>query len=274
MEEKFISDLATVIDDVRKKAPLVHNITNYVTVNDCANALLAVGASPIMADDIGEVEAIVSISSALVVNIGTLNTGTIDSMIAAGKKANSLKIPVVFDPVGAGASELRNRTVKEFLEQVQVCAVRGNLSEIAFIVGNRVSTKGVDVSVSDEEKNNPEDICRKAAQKFNCVVAVTGKTDYISDGKRTAYVENGNPLMSKVTGTGCMLSAIMGAFCAAAKDKFYAVGACVAAMGIAGEISFEENSKKGTGSFHIGIIDALSKINSEMFKEKSKVYEK
>ena len=158
MENEIVIKIGNLLNEVRNKKPLVHNITNYVTVNDCANILLAIGASPIMADDIKEAADITKISSALVINIGTLNERTIESMIASGKKANELNIPVIFDPVGAGASEFRNETTKKILEEVKISVLRGNMSEIKFISGLESSTKGVDASESDINIGNNEGI--------------------------------------------------------------------------------------------------------------------
>jgi hydroxyethylthiazole kinase len=261
-----------LISRVREKMPLIHNITNYVTVNDCANAVLSIGASPIMADDGGEVEEIVSISSALVINIGTLNHRTITSMIMAGKKANELNIPVVLDPVGAGASSLRNKATQEILSQVKIDVIRGNLSEVSFVAGLRVSTKGVDTSESDE-KNNGVDIAKLVANKFSCVVGITGKEDIISDGIRVAKIANGHKLLSKVTGTGCMTSALVGSFCGVTKDYYTATVTGIATMGISGEVAFAKAGAMGTGSFHVAIIDALSNINSTNFAERVKIDE-
>lgn len=255
---------------VREQVPLVHCITNYVTVNDVANALLACGGSPIMADDIEEVSQITSISNALVINIGTLNQRTIASMLQAGKTANQKQIPVVLDPVGAGASSLRNDTVKRLLEEVQFAAIRGNLSEISFLAGLSVSTRGVDSSEADS-KNDPVAVAKAAAETYGCVVAVTGAEDVITDGKRVAKIRNGVPAMSKVTGTGCMLSGIMGAYLGAVPDPFLGVTTAVASMGLAGELSLEQNGQTGTGSFHIGIIDALSRIDDKLLEERGKI---
>lgn len=260
-------DIMKLATKVREEAPLVHNITNYVTVNDCANCILAVGGSPIMADDIEEAKDITAVSKALVLNIGTLNKRTIDSMLSSGKTANQLGIPVIFDPVGAGASAFRNETAKKILEQVKLSIIRGNLSEIAFIAGLETNTKGVDVSKEDEKKDKIQ-IARKAAREFHCTVAITGKEDVISNGKRTALIRNGHPIMAKVTGTGCMTTAITGAYCGVHTDAFVAAVTGIAAMGIAGELSYEKNQDKGTGSIHIGIIDELSKLNSETIKER------
>ncbi|WP_353095172.1 hydroxyethylthiazole kinase [Tissierella praeacuta] len=261
-----------LFNEIRVKTPLVHNITNYVTVNDCANAILAIGASPIMADDVAEVEEIVSISSSLVINIGTLNQRTITSMIMAGKKANELHIPVVLDPVGAGASSLRNKTTQKILSQVKIDVIRGNLSEISFVAGLNVSTKGVDTAKADE-KNDAVKIAKLVANKYSCVVGITGEVDVISDGIRIAKIANGHKLLSKVTGTGCMTSALVGSFCGITKDYYTAAVAGITAMGIAGEVSFEKYKEIGKGSFHIGIIDALSNMNKTYFSERAKIDE-
>ena len=260
-------------EELRKQVPLVHNITNYVTVNDCANALLAIGGSPIMADDNNEVEEITSISSAIVINIGTLNKRTIESMIKAGQKANELNIPVIFDPVGAGASTLRNDTTKEILEKVKVSIIRGNLSEISIIAGLEVASKGVD-SAEEDKKNDSSKVAKEVARKFNCTVAITGVVDTISDGERVVKLSNGTKLLSKVTGTGCMTSAITGAYAGVCKgDYFSATIGGVISMGIAGEIAYERASEGGTGSFHIAVIDALSKLDKNIIEKMAKIDE-
>lgn len=267
----ILENAAGLLGKVRKQVPLVHNITNYVTVNDCANALLAIGASPIMADDIAEAADITSVSSALVLNMGTLNARTVESMLAAGKRANELRIPVVFDPVGAGASALRNETAERILSQVKIAVLRGNLSEISFAAGLEVSTRGVDSSEADN-KNDAAAVGRRTAEKFHCVAAVTGAVDVITDGKRLVRIANGHKMLSRVTGTGCMTSAVTGAFAAAAakKDKpdyLAAAAGSVASMGIAGELAYETAGKTGTGSFHIAVIDALSRLDPEIMRE-------
>lgn len=264
---------AALSDQVRARVPLVHNITNYVTVNDVANALLAIGGSPIMADDIEEVADITAISSALVLNMGTLTQRTIASMLAAGKKANELGIPVVLDPVGAGASRLRNEAAGQILSQIQLSVLRGNLSELSFAAGLEVSTKGVD-SAEEDEKNDSVKVAKAVAQKFGCVAAVTGAVDVISDGSRVVKIQNGHPLLSKVTGTGCMLSSLVGAFVGVSDEDFFtAAVAGVACMGIAGELAYEKAGAMGTGSFHIAIVDALSQLDSSVLKERARLYE-
>lgn len=273
MEKEIVIKISNLLNEVRNKKPLVHNITNYVTVNDCANILLALGASPIMADDIKEAADITKISSALVINIGTLNERTIESMIASGKMANELNLSVVFDPVGAGASEFRNATTKRILEEVKINVLRGNMSEIKFISGLEVSTKGVDASESDLKSGNDEGIkiCKNLADKLKCTVAITGATDIVSDGKRVAILENGTKMLANVTGTGCMTTSLIAAFCGAGLDYFIGAVSGITAMGVSGEIAFEKAGEIGTGSFHIAIIDAISNLNSEIIKNMAKV---
>lgn len=264
--------IVTLINEVRSNVPLIHNITNYVTVNDCANAVLAIGASPIMADDIKEAGDIASISKALVINMGTLNQRTVESMLAAGLRANEAGVPVVFDPVGAGASAFRNETVKKMLGNVKVSIIRANLSEMCYIAGLQVSTKGVDSSEADAG-NDAVAVAKSVAEKYNCVAAITGATDVISDGKRVVKLNNGNKLLSKVTGTGCMTSALVGSYAGAVSgeyDYFHAAAAGIASMGIAGEMAMSK-AEDGTGSYHIAIIDSLSKINDNIMREMIKM---
>lgn len=259
-----------LINKVRAEVPLVHCMTNYVTVNDVANALLAIGASPIMSDDCHDVEDIVSISKALVINIGTLNERTVASMILAGKKANALHIPVVLDPVGAGASAYRNETTKKIIEEVKLTVLRGNLSEVSFVAGLEVSTKGVDSSEQDADKDAVA-VARSVAKQLNCTVAITGAVDTISDGETVIQIENGHPMLSKVTGTGCLTSGLVGAFVAVGENPVYASAAAIAATGIAGELAFAKAGSTGTGSFHIALIDALSQICENTYMEMGKI---
>ena len=259
-------------DSVRNQVPLVHQITNYVTVNDCANATLAIGGSPVMADDMEEAEDITAISSALVINIGTLNKRTIGSMIASGKQANKLGIPVILDPVGAGASKLRNDTAMMILDQIKIAVLRGNLSEISFIAGLSSSTRGVDASEADAGQDGAA-IARETAVRYGCVTAITGAVDIISDGTRCITIHNGHPMMSKVTGTGCMTTAVTAAFTAAADDAFTGAAAGILAMGIAGEIAFEKHGTSGTASFRTGLIDALSLMDQETIEKRGLINE-
>jgi len=275
MNSHIISNIAGLIGTIRETGPLIHHITNYVTVNDCANITLAIGASPIMADDIEEAQEITAISQALVINIGTLNKRTIGSMIAAGKRANEINIPVVLDPVGAGASMLRNKTVSGLLEQIKFSVIRGNMSEIRFIAGLSATTKGVDASETDLEGGTPNgiDTAKALANKLGCVIAITGATDIISNGKQTTCIENGHKMLGAVTGTGCMCSSLIGSSCGAVSDYFLAAASGILYMGIAGEIAFEYAGQKGNGSFHTAVIDEISKLNAETVHRRAKIYE-
>ncbi|EPD50268.1 hydroxyethylthiazole kinase [Paenisporosarcina sp. HGH0030] len=193
------------IEQIRQKKPLVHCMTNYVVANFTANGLLAIGASPIMADEISEVEEMVAISSALLINIGTINTRTQEAMLLAGKKANELGTPVVLDPVGVGATSFRKQAVKDLLEQVRFNLIRCNAGELAAIAGVSWKSKGVD---SGEGDMDIADVAKQVAKDWNCIVAVTGASDYITDGNKEFWITGGHERMTEVTGTGCLLSAI------------------------------------------------------------------
>ncbi len=254
---------------VRSKKPLVHHITNYVTVNDCANITLAIGASPIMADAAEEAGDIAAIASSVVLNIGTLNNRTVESMMIAGESANQIGVPVVFDPVGAGASKMRNETVERILDGVKVAVVRGNLSEIRYIAGLSANTKGVDAS--EQDGGDAGEIARNLAQRLGCVIAITGAVDTVSDGGRTIHIHNGHSALSGVTGTGCMCSSLIGAFCGAIPNQaFEGTVAALLCMGIAGELAYEKSGQAGYGSFHMGILDAISKLDANTLHERMK----
>lgn len=263
---------------LREKNPLVHNITNYVTVNDCANITLAIGASPVMADDINEVYDMVSIASALVLNIGTLNSRTVDSMITAGKRANELNIPVVLDPVGAGATAYRTQTAKKIMDEIKLSVIRGNLSEIKTLYGIKAQTKGVDsaenISSSENELIKAKELAKDFANKLNTVIAITGAVDIITDGKTLYSVENGHKIMSKVTGTGCMCTSLIGSYLGAGDDNLIAALAGVVSMGIAGEVAYEGLGENGgSGSLKVGIIDAIYNLSEEIIAKRGKINE-
>jgi len=267
LDEK--AGIARILRAVRERKPLVHCITNYVTVNDCANALLAIGAAPVMADDIGEAADIAALANAVVINIGTLNERTIRSMFAAAKKAAELGRPAILDPVGAGASRLRTETALALLRDIRFSVIRGNVSEIKTLHAGCGTTRGVDADEKDLRADGLEAVvatARSLARKTGAVVAVTGATDILSDGNRTLAVRNGHALMSRITGSGCMLSAITGGFCGAASDRLLdAVAAALCALGLAGEQAAERTLREGvgTGSFRTGLIDALSLMDDE-----------
>lgn len=205
-----------MLENVRGKCPLIHNITNYVTVNDCANIVLACGASPIMSDDQSEVEEITTICGGLNINIGTLNKRTIESMFLAGKRANALSHPVVLDPVGAGASKLRTETAQKLLEEVKFTVIRGNISEVKTLASGSGTTKGVDADVADKVSEENLDsavaFAKAFAEKTDAVVAITGAIDIVADGRKAYCIRNGHPMMSSITGTGCQLSAMTAAY--------------------------------------------------------------
>lgn len=267
-----------ILMNVRSAHPLVHNITNYVTVNDCANITLACGASPIMADDIEEAAEITSLCSALNINIGTLNQRTIPAMLAAGKKANQLGHPVILDPVGAGASALRTGTALSLLEQIHFTVIKGNISEIKTLAFGNGTTKGVDADLSDQvtEENLHEAItfAKAFAQKSNAVIAVTGAIDIAADPGKAFCIRNGHPIMSAVTGTGCLLSAMIAAFAAAnPEDPLTAAAAAVCAMGLCGEIAHRRLSPAdGNATFRNYIIDAVYNLTPAQL-EKGADYE-
>ena len=251
------------LENVRKNTPLIHNITNYVTVNDCANILLACGASPIMADDIEEAEEITSICGGLNINIGTLNDNTIPSMFAAGKRSNALGHPVVLDPVGAGASGLRTRTAQRLLDEVKFTVIRGNISEIKALAAGAGTTRGVDAdiadTVTDESLAGAVEFAEKFSKKTGAVIAITGAIDIVADNSRAYCIRNGHPMMSKITGTGCQLSALIAAYVTANSDKpLEAAAAAVCAMGLCGERAYARLSvQDGNSSYRNYIIDAI-----------------
>jgi len=268
------NNYAGLIAKLRETSPLVQQITNFVTVNDCANATLAVGASPIMADAIGESPEIAAISGALVLNMGTLDEADVRSMVAAGKSANLSGVPVVFDPVGAGASKLRNDTADLLTGELKLSVIRGNISEIKYIAGQSSRTKGVDAAAGDID--DPESVGRMAkalAARLGCAIVVSGAVDVVSDGRRVGFVGNGHPMLTRLTGTGCMCTALVGSFCGAHPDPFEAAVAGMLCMGIAGEIAHTKAGRLGTGSFHTALLDALSLMDAETIERMAKYRE-
>lgn len=257
---------------VRKKAPLVQCITNFVTVNDCANIILASGGSPSMSEDIREVEESVCGASALVCNMGAIDF--VDSMLVAGGKANSLGKPVVLDPVAAGGTQLRRDMSKRLLGGVHFAAIRGNASEIRFLAGQQTPGSGVDVRAGDAvtEENLPEAIAmtEELARKLGSVIAISGVLDVISDGEQTVVLRNGCATMARITGSGCMLTSMIGAFCGAMpEDPLSATVAAMAVMGVAGELAEERRVKNGTGNatFRNDLIDAVFNMTETQLLE-------
>ena len=258
-----------MLENVRKNCPLIHNITNYVTVNDCANIVIACGASPIMADDKEEVADISTICAGLNINIGTLNSRTIASMLIAGKRANELHHPVVLDPVGAGASKLRTETALQLLKEVRFTVIRGNISEIKTLASGSGTTKGVDADVADKvTEDNLDDVVSFAkafAKKTGAVVAITGAIDIVADSEKAYCIRNGHPMMSSITGTGCQLSAVTAAYVTAnPQNPLEAAAAAVCLMGVCGEKAHERLTKQdGNATYRTYIIDAIFNLTGE-----------
>lgn len=268
--------LGKYIEEVRSKTPLVHNITNYVTVNDVANVLLACGGSPIMSDEPEDVEDITSICQGLNINIGTLNKRTIESMFIAGKRANKLEHTVLLDPVGAGASSLRTNTALDLMKKIEFNVIRGNISEIKTLALGSGTTKGVDADVADavteENLDNAVKFVKEFSKRIGTIVAVTGAIDLVSDGDRCFVIKNGRSEMGKITGTGCQLSGMMTAFLVAnPNEQLEAASAAVCTMGLAGEIGWSHMKEgEGNSTYRNRIIDAIYNMDKETLDKGAK----
>ncbi len=271
--------LKTALDNVRATCPLVHNITNYVTVNDCANALLAIGGSPIMSDEPKDVADITSICGGLVLNIGTLNKRSIKGMHVAASRAAELSHPIVLDPVGAGASTLRTQTAAELLDKYPIAVIRANMSEAKALAGGAATTRGVDVCPDDAvtEDNLAESaaFARSLAAQTGAVVAITGAIDLIANAECAYAIRNGSPVMGKITGAGCMLTCVCAAYAVANKDSLLeAMVAAVVGMGLAGEMAAARMTPQdGNGSFRTYLLDALYNLNGDTLEAGAKVEE-
>jgi len=274
--EKEAKMLGNCLENVRKSTPLVHNITNYVTVNDVANVLLACGGSPIMSDEPDDVADITSICGGLNINIGTLNKRSIEAMFIAGAKANELGHPVLLDPVGAGASALRTNTSVEIMEKIKLDVIRGNISEIKTLALGSGTTKGVDADAADTVTEDNLDqmvaFAKSFAAKTGAVIAITGAIDLVADAEKCYVIRNGRPEMSRITGTGCQLSGIATAYAVANPDnKTEAVAAAVCVMGLAGEIGVANMAEgEGNSSLRNRIIDAIYNMDAETLNKGAK----
>ena len=268
--------LGHCIENVRKNVPLVHNITNYVTVNDVANILLACGGSPIMSAEPEDVEDITSICGGLNINIGTLTKSSIEGMFRAGRKANELNHPILLDPVGAGASALRTNTAVQLMEQLKLTVIRGNISEIKTLALGSGTTKGVDADVADavteETLDQAVQFVKQFAAKSGSIVAITGAIDLVSDGEKCYVIRNGRPEMGKITGTGCQLSGMMTAFLVANPDNHLeAAAAAVCTMGLAGEIGWGRMQEgDGNSTYRNRIIDAVYNMDASTLDKGAK----
>jgi hydroxyethylthiazole kinase len=265
-DTKLAQKAADNLRRVREKKPLIHNITNYVVMNYTANALLACGASPVMAHAAEEVEEMVSFAGALVLNIGTLTPQWVEAMLRAGKRANAVNVPIILDPVGSGATRLRTESAKRLTRELSMAVVRGNASEVLSLAKKEARTKGVDSVHSVDEA---EGAALALAIDLKTTLAITGKVDLITDGKRIIRVHNGHEMMSRVTGTGCTATVMIGAFLAVAPDPLEAATTALAYFGLAGEKAASQ--AKAPGSYQIALLDALFSIAKEELREGARI---
>ena len=256
------ADLAAI----RQRRPLVHQITNYVVMNETANATLALGALPVMAHAVEEVEEMASVAGTLVLNIGTLSEHWIEAILLAAKSANAAGVPVVLDPVGAGATRLRTETAKRILDEAEIAVVRGNAAEVATLAGREAEIRGVE---SIGAADSGAELAKAAASALGCVVSVTGPVDHVSDGARAIAVANGDAFLGTVSGTGCMSTAITGCFLAVASTPLEAAAEALVAFGVAGEDAAV--GAKGPGSFHVALYDALYNLDPATLDSRAKV---
>lgn len=281
-ETNLLNKIDKTLNDIREKNALTHCITNSVTINDCANAVLAIGGSPFMAEDAEELEEVVTIADVLVINIGKLSKEQIESMHISSKTANKTNTPIILDPVGVGVTELRNKTTMDLINDYDIAAIRGNITEIkaiaklAGVLDESNTAKGVDVNIDDiitEEnlKDNGELIC-ELASKLNTTILASGPIDILSDGNLTVAIDNGDDMMPLITGSGCMLSSIVGS-CIGGSNPFDGSLVAILAMNIAGERARAKVDEKdeGTGSFRTYLIDYLYKTDSETLTEKANI---
>ena len=281
-KEELLQKIPELLNEVKSKNPLTHCITNFVTVNDCANAVLAIGASPIMSEDIEEVAEVVSIADALVINIGKLSHEQVEAMKISSAQANKINTPVILDPVGVGISQLRNKVTLEIIENYKLAAIRGNITEIKTIakltgiISESNTAKGVDVSESDiitqDNLNENADVISKLAAKLDTVILASGPIDILSDGETTIAIDNGDEMMPYITGSGCMLSSIVGS-CIGATNPLEGTLLAALLMAIAGEKarSKVDSENTGTGSFRAYLIDYLYKLDGQTLINKSNI---
>lgn len=262
----MLIDSSEPMEKVRREKPLIHHITNFVTINDCANIVKAFGASPVMAHAREEVADMAGISSALVLNIGTLTSEIVEAMLLAGKSANCKHIPVVLDVCGAGATRYRDDKCCEILDEVRVSIIKGNSSEIARTAGEDVQTKGVDAVIVEK---NLQDVARGLAKKRDCTVVITGKEDIVADERSLVQVLNGHPMMADIVGTGCMATSVIGTFAAVEKDAVVASVAGLVCYEVAAEIAAKNAS--GPGNFKEKLIDAVYNLDSGTIKRMQKI---
>jgi hydroxyethylthiazole kinase len=264
--EQFAAKAAENLEKIREKKPLIHNITNFVVMNYTANVLLAMGASPVMAHAPEEVEDMVSLANALVLNIGTLTSDWVESMIKAGKKANDLKVPIILDPVGSGATRFRTESTRRLINELSIKVIRGNASEVLSIARKESGTKGVDSMHSVDDATG---VAIALAKELGITLVITGEVDLITDGERVLRVHNGHQMMGRLTGTGCAATAIIGAFLAVDDDPVMASATALAYFGLAGEMGAKK--AHGPGSFMTASFDALYNIDGSALKKGARI---
>lgn len=263
MDKKAIKAL---FQKVRTEEPLVHHITNPVTINDCANATLAIGGSPVMATSVEEVADMVNLANALVINFGTIDALTYEAMVIAGQAANKKEIPVILDPVGVGATAFRNEKVADFLKQVDVSIVRGNATEVYALIDGKSKTRGVDAGELTDITTS--ELAFEAARKLGAVIVISGEQDVICDGKELATIDNGHLWLTRITGTGCMTASLIGCFAGVTDHYFHAAIAGMSTMSLAGEYAKEMlNETDGIGTFRVQLFDALFRMDSNRWEE-------
>lgn len=269
MQRNIAQETAAILPRLRETRPLIHHITNNVSMNDCANITLAIGASPVMADDVQEVDEMVAFASALVLNLGMPNPRKTEAMLIAGKRAAQKGIPIVFDPVGVGTTKLRMETAKRFFRELNISVVRGNLAECKALLGFSGGSQGVDCILKEEYNEN---IAQELAIKLGCVVAITGATDIVASGSQLCRIHNGNSLLAGITGTGCMTTSLIACFSSVNRETFSGTVAGIAAMGVAGEIAQHSlKSGEGLGTFRIRLMDAISNMKQETLLNRMKI---
>jgi len=269
-ELDIIGEASELLIRIKEYRPLIHHITNYVTMNDCANAVLAIGGSPIMAKDPSEAEEVAAMSKALVLNMGTPDNNNFRSMLLAGKKAKEMNIPVIFDPVGAGTTSFRREICCKLLSDIKPDVIRGNISEIMYLAGKDRCSCGVD---SNWDIDNAAGIVQGLAKDLNCIVAATGRKDLVSDGSTTYIINNGHEMLSKITGAGCMASSLVGTFCSMTEDYLTGAVAGVMVMGISGQLANEcLMPNEGIGMFKVRLFDSMYNLNKDIFMREGVVY--
>ena len=271
MKSPFLNtkEIAALWNRLQQRAPLVHSMMNYVAITDCANILLAAGASPIMAEAKEEAASVAGACDALVLNLGMLTLERKEAMLLAAEKAAERGIPILVDPVGVGVSPFRSEFAKRLLTEFPCSALRGNLSELALLSGQNLGVKGVD-GERNADLTLRRHIAKQAAAKYHCVAALTGPVDVITDGCHSLQVKNGHSMLTKLTGTGCMTTALMGAALAVESNTLKAAAIAVSLMGVAGEMAYEMAGTQGAGSFHQALFDAVSLLTGECLAERMK----